>query len=213
MKKFELTENSINWKGRTLYQIKACKAFITSSGIEINEGELGGWIEKEENLSQRGKAWIWGDTKIYDAAKIYGNAEIWGEAQICGKAEVFGNAQIYGNTITGGNVEVFGNAQIYGNAEISGYAKVCDNAQICSDAKIGGDAFISSPDNILTVTPLGRYRVSLSMFKTKENSIKVSYNWDIYTLEKFQSVMNDWTEEEVKIAKAIIEVAKVAIKF
>ena len=66
------------------------------------------------------------------------------------------------------------------------------------DAKLS-DAFISSPDDTLTITPLGKYRVSL-YFKTK-NSIKISYNWEIYTLEKFQSVMNDWTEEEIKIAK------------
>jgi len=76
-----------------------------------------------------------------------------------------------------------------------------------------GDAFISSPDNILTVTPLGRYRVSLTAFKTKENSIKVSYNWDIYTLEKFQSVMNDWTEEEIEVTKAVIEAAKLQLNF
>ena len=97
--------------------------------------------------------------------------------------------------------------------EIWDYSEIYGCSKVFGDAKIGGDAFISSPDDILTITPLGKYRVSLTFFKTKNDSIKISYNWEIYTLEKFQSVMNDWTEEEIKIAKAIIEVAKVAIKF
>ena len=254
MKKFELTQNKKNWEGRTLYQIKACTSFTTNSGIEISAGELGGWVEKEQNLSQRGKAWIWSDTKIYGAAKVYGNAQIFGNAvirgnakvygnaiicgdskisgyaKVCGNAEIWGYAKVYGNAeisenaLIWGYSEIYGNAKICGNAEIFGYAKVYDNAEIwgdveiwdyseiygCSkvfgDAKIGGDAFISSPDDILTITPLGKYRVSLTLFKTKNNSIKVSYNWDIYTLEKFQSVMNDWTEKEQKIVKAAIEI-------
>ncbi|NLI58047.1 MAG: hypothetical protein GX387_05925 [Clostridium sp.] len=46
----------------------------------------------------------------------------------------------------------------------------------------------------------------MTVFRTKNNSIKISYNWDIYTLEKFESVMSDWTEKEQKIAKAAIEI-------
>ncbi len=230
MKKFELTQNKKNWEGRTLYQIKACTSFTTNSGIEISAGELGGWIEKEENLSQDGKAWIfkgarvYGNAEISENALIWGCSEIYGNAIICGNAEIYGNAEISENALIWGYSEIYGNAKICGNAEIYGYAKVYDNAEIwgdveiwdyseiygCSkvfgDAKIGGDAFISSPDNILSITPIGKYRVSLTLFKTKNNSIKASYNWDIYTIEKFRSIMSDWTEKEIKIAKAAIEI-------
>jgi carbonic anhydrase/acetyltransferase-like protein (isoleucine patch superfamily) len=252
--KFELTENTINREGYTLYQIKACKAFVTSSGIEISEGELGGWVEKEENLSQEGGAWVWKDARVCGTARVYGDAEIWGAATIWGNAKVCGNAKVAGNSKISGNAVIKDGAEIWGNAKISDYAEILedatirDNAEVsgdakifgnaaikgnskvagkaiifgdsevwgdaiitgCSkvfgDAKIGGDAFISSPDNVLSITPIGKYRVSLTLFKTKNNSIKVSYNWEIYTLEKFQSVMNDWTEEEIKIAKAAIEI-------
>ena len=36
----------------------------------IKIGDLGGWIEKEENLSHEGNAWVCGD------AEVYGNAEV-----------------------------------------------------------------------------------------------------------------------------------------
>ena len=43
MKKFELTsEQKINWFGHTLYRIKACISFTTTSGDEVNAGDLGG---------------------------------------------------------------------------------------------------------------------------------------------------------------------------
>ena len=84
MKKFELmSEHKINWFGHTLYRIRACVSFTTISGDEIKVGDLGGWVEKESNLSHEGKSWICGN------AKIWGNAEIWGDAKICGDAEIF----------------------------------------------------------------------------------------------------------------------------
>lgn len=56
MKKFELTtETKINICGKKLFRIKA----LISFGLII-AGEKGGWIEKEENLSQYGNAWVFG---------------------------------------------------------------------------------------------------------------------------------------------------------
>ena len=138
--KFELTENSMKWKGYTLYQIKACTSFTTKSGVRVSEGELGGWVEKEENLSQEGSAWVWDDAKAYGTSKVYGDAEIWSEAQICGNAKVCGTAKVYGDTITGGNAEVFGDATICGDARISGDARIYDNAEVWGAARVGNDA-------------------------------------------------------------------------
>ena len=57
MKKFELTtETKINICGKKLFRIKA----LISFGLII-AGEKGGWIEKEENLSQYGNAWVFGN--------------------------------------------------------------------------------------------------------------------------------------------------------
>ena len=47
MKKYELTTETLQFAGRTLHRIKAVKDFDS-----IKAGELGGWIEDENNLSQ-----------------------------------------------------------------------------------------------------------------------------------------------------------------
>lgn len=49
-KKYELTDQTIDVDGRTLHRIKALRDFS-----DVLAGELGGWIEKEENLSHAGK--------------------------------------------------------------------------------------------------------------------------------------------------------------
>lgn len=81
MKKFELTtETKINIFGKKLFRIKALISFGP-----ISAGEKGGWVEKEENLSQSGNAWV------------FGNAEVSGNAYVSGNTEVSGNACVRSN--------------------------------------------------------------------------------------------------------------------
>lgn len=51
MKKYELTSEYVEFDGRKLYRIKALKSFYLC-GLTVKAGTLGGYIEKEENLSQ-----------------------------------------------------------------------------------------------------------------------------------------------------------------
>ena len=77
MKKFELTaESKINIFGKKLFRIKALISFG-----DVEEGETGGWIEKEENLEQSsGNAWVSGDAEVYGNARVSGNARVYGNA-------------------------------------------------------------------------------------------------------------------------------------
>lgn len=88
MKKYEFTgetkEIRLLFRTATLHRIRATVAF----GI-VEVGDLGGWIEKEENLSHEGKAWVWGN------AEVCGDAKVWGNAKVCGDAEVWGNAEVF----------------------------------------------------------------------------------------------------------------------
>ena len=72
MKKFELTaESKINIFGKKLFRIKALISFG-----DVEEGETGGWIEKEENLEQSsGDAWVSGNAEVYGNARVSGNAD------------------------------------------------------------------------------------------------------------------------------------------
>lgn len=131
MKKYELTLETLQFAGHTLHRIKALKDF----GV-FTAGELGGWIESEENLSQADNAWVYGDAKAYANAKVYGNAEIFGDAMVCDKVEIFDNAKVYGNA------HVYRNAKIYNDASVSGNACVHDFAEIYNDVKVFGNADI-----------------------------------------------------------------------
>ena len=75
MKKFELTSEFKMFLGRKLYRIKALVSFGN-----VSDGELGGFVEKEENLSHDGDAWVCGNAKVYGNAEVYGNAKVYGDA-------------------------------------------------------------------------------------------------------------------------------------
>ena len=148
-KKYKLTEESINYCGKTLYRIEALKDFNI-----VKKGDKGGYIEKENNLSQEGNCWIYGNTKVFDSAivcgnaQVFGKAEVYGDAIVCDNAKVYGKAQVCDKAEVSGYAKVYDNAFVYDNAEVFGHAVVCDNAlvynyalvysyaQVCGDAKI-----------------------------------------------------------------------------
>ena len=145
-KKYKLTDETINVNGKTLYRIKSLKDFGN-----VKKGDKGGFVEKEENLSQSGDCWVYDNAKVYNNAKvfdyadIYGNAEIFGNAIVSGKARVYGNAKVYhyamvyddaevcDNAIISGNAEVYHDAAVYGNARVFGNAEICGKAEIAND--------------------------------------------------------------------------------
>ena len=93
MKKFELTTEFItNMFGKKLFRIKALVEFGN-----VKAGELGGYVEKEENVSQDGNAWVSGDARVYGDAEVSGNAWVYGDAWVSGNAWVYGNAWVSGN--------------------------------------------------------------------------------------------------------------------
>lgn len=68
MKKYCLTSNAIAiGDGRIIHQIKAL-VDIPEAGVKAED--LGGWIEKEANLSHRGECWVYGNAKVYDDAEV-----------------------------------------------------------------------------------------------------------------------------------------------
>jgi hypothetical protein len=118
MKKYELLDNDTKThNGVTLRRVRALRSFGN-----IEEGELGGFIEKEENLSHRGNAWVYGN------ARVSGNARVEGNAWVLGNAWVSGDARVYGDARVSGDARVYGDAWVYGNARVSGNARVLGDA-------------------------------------------------------------------------------------
>ena len=73
MKKFELTNDTKIVFGKKLFRIKALVSFGN-----VKAGELGGYVEKEENLSHDGNAWVYGNARVCGNARVYDNARVYG---------------------------------------------------------------------------------------------------------------------------------------
>lgn len=154
-----MTDDTIEFYGHTLHQIKA---LIDIPDRMVRTGDLGGWIESEENLSHEGSCWVDGEAKIYghanvrDNACVCENACVCDNACVCGYAEVYGNATVFGNAavceaacvcgnarVGGDAAEVYGYATVFGNAAVCGNAKVRDNAKVGEMAKVHGNCSVS----------------------------------------------------------------------
>ena len=155
-KKYELSNITIEINGVTLHRIKALKDFS-----DVKAGDLGGWVEKEDNLSQIGDAWIGGDAKAYGMAKVYGRAMVFGKAKVhdnavvCDDAWVYDNAEVYGRAKVYCKAVVYENAKVYDHADVYNHARVFGNAEICGNAfvrcyaEICGDAVVKNNEDYI----------------------------------------------------------------
>jgi len=92
MRKFKLTKTTMVKYRITFYQIISLKDFSN-----VKKGELGGWITREENVSQYGNAWVSDNACVSGDACVYGNAQVSGNAWVSDNAWVSGNAQVSGD--------------------------------------------------------------------------------------------------------------------
>jgi len=122
---------------RYLFRVVAVKDFV-----DVKEGDVGGWIEKESNLSQSGNAWVYDSACVFDNACVFGNAWVSGNAWVYDNARVSGNAWVYDNTRVYDNALVYDNAWVYDNALVYGNAVVCDDAKVYGNAYVYGNAMV-----------------------------------------------------------------------
>ena len=131
-KKYKLLENdTVVFRGKTLYRIKALRDFSN-----VMKGNIGGYIENEDNLSHEGDCWVYNSARVLDNAKVYGNARVYGNASVYDYAEISGDAIIFDNA------KVYGNAKIIDKAVVYGYAMVVDNAEVSGVSRVFGSALI-----------------------------------------------------------------------
>ena len=228
-KKFVLTDETKEWYDRTLYRIKALKDFN-----DVQTGDLGGWVEKEDNLSQEGDCWVYENAKVFghafvrDNARIFNYAEICGNAEICDGAMVYGHAcvdkhacvysdaKVYGRARIGGHACVFNNAQVYNracvynDAEVFGNAQVFGYAEVFSDAKVCGEARVGKNDDILCITGIGSRCGTTTVCRDKDNDLVISCGCFEGNLDEFAAQVKE-THGDNKYGReynALIEVIK-----
>lgn len=121
IKKYKLTDGAYHTNDKILYRIQALEDFG-----DVKKGELGGFVQNEDNLSHKGDCWIYedakvcGEAKVYENAKVYGEAKVYDKAKVCGEAKVYEKARVGGSALIHGNAKVFGYTRIGGSIEISG---------------------------------------------------------------------------------------------
>ena len=164
MKKYEFTGETRNFFGRTLNRIRALVEIRDhDSNVLVVQGDLGGWIEREDNLSHEDNAWV------FNNAVVSGNARVFGNASVCGDAIVSGNARVSGNAVVSDIAVVRGGAVVFGDA------RVCGNAEI------------NKTTHFLTVSPIGSRNDITTFFRTKDNIIKVKCGCFLGTIPEFLS--------------------------
>ena len=114
---------------------------------DVHAGDLGGFVQSEENLSQEGQCWIAGNAIVAEEAYVYGDAILWDHACVRGCAAISGPSRIGGNAIiedyaiitagyVHGNVHISGNAKLFANSVTGGIPVVyggglkSDNAEM-----------------------------------------------------------------------------------
>lgn len=124
------------------YRIRAIKDFG-----KVKEGQYGGIVSGEHNLSQDGTCWIDFDSSVTDNAQVKDNAQVTKGSKLIDNAKVYGNAEIICSTLRN-YVEVYDNAvikhsivseksKVYGGAIVK-LAELSDCSKIYESAVITG---------------------------------------------------------------------------
>lgn len=138
-KKYEITKEVKKVFGRTLHRIIALKDFA-----DVKKGQLGGYVEIENNLSHFDNCWVYDNAIVMDWAVIQDNVQIRDNAIVSGVAWVTENAIIKDNAVVsmfsrvGGNAIIKNKAVILHYARVEGNAIVKDKAVIQLDSRIDG---------------------------------------------------------------------------
>ena len=183
-KKYILTEEAKEIGGHILHRIQAMRDF---GGVQ--KGDLGGWVESEENLSHDGTCWVSGDGRVFD------NGRVFGDGRVSDNGWVFGDGKVFGNG------EVFDNGKVYGNGRVS------DDGRVFGNAKIGFNAYISSPRSYFVQGPIGSRDDFLTCYLDKDKKIYAVTGCFCGSIEVFVKKvkavhgMNRWAKQYLKAAE------------
>jgi hypothetical protein len=114
-KKYELIElteqdlmicyvKSLTELGITLYRVKALRDFS-----DVKAGDIGGFIEKDNNLSHKGNCWVYDNAIVRDDAKVLDNAIVRDEAILKDTAMACENATVRDRVVYRGSASISGN--------------------------------------------------------------------------------------------------------
>ena len=127
-------ESSVEIK---LYRIQALKTFTKSGGYNpiIHVGELGGYVETEDNLSQEGNCWIFGDAKVKDGGKVIDDAIIFDKAMVSNNSTIRGNSVVRDRCFVTYRSDIF-DSTLVGDVTVSGQSSIHSRAFLYGEIEV-----------------------------------------------------------------------------
>lgn len=217
--KYKLTEEFKMYSGHKVYRIQS-----TSEFADVYNGELGGWVESENNLSKEGDCWIYDDAIVMGDAVVKGNAKVCDNAVVSDSARILGDARVRGCAKISGAAVISSNAFVHGEAKVSGYAHVGGNADVSGtvfigqavcigdDAKVSGDidlfgnakvynnAVVTKNSDIVVIKP---HWTELSLVWTKSNGLWIYRGTTFTTPEILKYVRETFASEADRFEKLV----------
>lgn len=178
-KKYILTDEKTEINGHRVHRIQAIKDFG-----DVKAGYFGGWVECEENLSQKDLCWVYPNAYAYENSRIRSDAKLYarviasGECVITDQATLSGTVHVCDHAyITGSprieNIYKFSSMIIGGNAAImSNVVLQSSNIKLYRE-RFKANAQIFRETDYLCVGPIGSRYDYTTFYRTKDQGIWV----------------------------------------
>lgn len=148
---------------------------------DVNAGDLGGFVQSEENLSQEGHCWIADNAMAAEEAYVSGNAILWDYSCALGSATVSGESRIGGEAVIEdcaivasgyihGRVRVAGNAEIHANCVTGGIPVIMECAVVYGE--LGGNIEVHEHSVILPGTVIDNPTTDTLHIRPEEISVE-----------------------------------------
>lgn len=127
-----------------LYRIQALKTFTKPGGYNpvVHVGELGGYVESEDNLSQEGSCWLFDKARVKDGGKVLDDAIVYDKCLVS-KNSIVGGRSIVGGHCFVTNQSVVIDSTLEGNVIVNGHSTIHSGAYLYGEigvdqSNIGG---------------------------------------------------------------------------
>ena len=160
-----------------LYRIQALKTFTKPGGYNpvVHVGELGGYVEAEDNLSQDGNCWIFDKARVKDGGKVLDDAIVYD------KSLISKNSIVRGGSVVGGHCFVT-NQSVITDSRLEGNVIVNGHSIIHSGAYLYGEIGVDQSEIVDLVNLIGRISIKQSKITAPlELSGDYELNFDVDT--------------------------------
>ena len=176
-KKFELSNITMEYKGRTLYRIKATKDFS-----DVKKGDLGGWVQYEENLSQQGICWIYDDAKCMDNSRVTEDSIMRDFAEMYDCSKIHDCSQMFDHSEMHYCSEMHDYSQMHNYSQMHDFSEMHGNSMLKDKEKLYGKLYSIVDDFIEIHNKKGR--IVTGVLKNGEILYNVGYQEEM-TKEEF----------------------------